>query len=356
MIEISKYGYNGNPDISDVSDGTVVARVTAVHKDLFKIVCDGGEDEETARLKSSVYFNGELTSQFPTAGDFVRIIHNPYGDSLITETLPRKSFFSRRNPTPGMGEQSVAANFDYVFILSSLNKDFNPKRLDRYVLSSWQSGAVPVIILTKADLCENAAQVVEQTKLSAPDVAVYAISSVTGDGIPALSGYFEAGKTLVFLGSSGVGKSTLVNALAGEEIMTTNGIREQDSKGHHTTTHRQLVMLKSGVMIIDTPGMRELGMWDVTDGIGKTFAEVEDFIGQCRFSDCTHTIEPGCAVKKAIAEGLLSQERLDSYMKLKKEAYISDSKTEMLAAKNQRNKAISKWNKQIKNERKRKAY
>jgi ribosome biogenesis GTPase len=270
------------------------------------------------------------------------------GDSQILKTLPRKSFFSRRDPMPGRGEQAVAANFDTVFIMQSLNFDFNIKRMERYITLAWQSGAVPVIILTKADLVRDYSEQMRAVEKVASGIGVYAVSAVDGTGLDALSDYLKPGKTVVFLGSSGVGKSSLVNALAGKDIMTVNEIREDDGKGRHTTTHRQLIRLDSGVMVIDTPGMRELGMWDVSRGLGEAFDDVEQYFGKCKFADCKHQSEPGCAVKAAIASGELPIERWNSYINLKREAKYSDDKTEYLRGKQQKHKEIAKWNKQRK--------
>ena len=249
----------------------IPARVTAVHKERYALVCDRGECY--GKLKSATYFNG-ATEAFPTTGDFVLLQYNEQGDSIITHTLPRRSYFARKNPTQGEGEQAVAANFDSVFIMQSLNHDFNPKRLERYLTLAWQSGAVPVVVLTKADLLEQYDEPIREVMRVAAGVDVFAVSAKSGYGMDALSGYLAPGKTIVLLGSSGVGKSSFVNALAGEEVMAVNEIREDDSKGRHTTTHRQLILLSSGVMIIDTPGMRELGMLDSTAGLSESFADV----------------------------------------------------------------------------------
>ena len=321
----------------------IPARVTAVHKERYEIVCEFGSTH--ARLKTKEYYVD--TQDFPTTGDFVMINYIPNGDSQIIATLPRRTFFSRREPGPIPRDQTVAANFDYVFIMQSLNMDFNPKRLERYLTLAWQSGATPVILLTKADLVEDYWEYLTQVERVAAGVNVHVVSAHTGYGLPRLNAYLQPGTTVVFLGSSGVGKSSLVNALAGEEIMAVSAIREYDSRGRHTTTHRQLIRLKSGVMIIDTPGMRELGMWDVSEGLQDAFADVEKFIGRCRFSDCSHGREPGCAIRAAIEAGELDIARWESYQKLKEE---SVDKAEMLRRKQEWSKGVAKFTKQRKKE------
>ena len=338
-MNINDYGVM--PNTQNLSG--IPARVTAQHKERYEIVCEHGP--AYARLKTKEYF---VDSQdFPTTGDFVMVNYIENGDSQILATLPRRTFFSRREPGPVPRDQAVAANFDYVFIMQSLNLDFNPKRLERYLTLAWQSGATPVILLTKADLVEDYWDYLTQVERVAAGVNTHVVSAHTGYGLQRLNAYLQPGNTVVFLGSSGVGKSSLANALAGEEIMTVNGIREDDSKGRHTTTHRQLIRLSSGVMIIDTLGMRELGMWDVSEGLADAFSDVEKFLGKCRFSDCRHESEPGCAIKTAIAAGELDVERWESYQKLKEEAV---DKAEMLRRKNEWSKGVAKFTKQRKKE------
>lgn len=321
MINLTTYGYQ-KPQISD--SGLTPARVTATHKGRYELITEFGE--VTAILKSSA-FHGNIKCDFPTTGDFVMINYNETGESTIIEILPRRTCFERLDPSSrGHYSQAAAANFDYVFILTSLNKDLNFNRLERYLAVSWQSGAVPIIILTKSDLNPNYKEILACTEKYAKGVCVFACSSVTGDGFPEMSEYFKPEKTIVLLGSSGVGKSSFINAMAGNEIMNVSGIREDDSKGRHTTTHRQLIMLPSGVMIIDTPGMRTLGMWETEKGLNDVFGETIILSEKCRFSNCTHKNEPGCAVKKALESGELTAERWENYNKLKREMRFQQKK------------------------------
>ncbi len=321
------------------------ARVTAVHRERYELLCEHGQT--FGKLKSGVYFAG-TSEEFPTTGDFVLIDYNQSGESRILRTLPRKSLFSRRDPDKGRGEQAVAANFDYVFIMQSLNQDFNLKRLERYITLAWQSGGTPVLIFTKADLVEDSQAQIDEASAMAYGVEIHMVSAVDGRGLGALNAYLQPGKTVVFLGSSGVGKSSLVNALAGEAIMTVREIREDNDKGRHTTTHRQLITLDNGAMIIDTPGMRELGMWDVSSGLGEAFLDVEAYFPNCRFADCQHQTEPGCAVRNALEDGELSPQRWESYLRLKREAKFTEDKVAYLQSQKQWGKDISKWNKQRK--------
>ncbi len=326
-----------------------IAQVTAVHRERYELASRYGEIY--GRLKTREY--REPGQSFPTVGDFVHFDYVPDGDSRILETLPRKTLFSRRDPTPGRGEQVVAANFDYVFILQSMNQNFNLRRLERYMTLSWQSRAIPVVVLTKADLAENPAQYLLEAEAVAAGAEIYAVSARTGFGLDDLQKYLQEDQTLVFLGSSGVGKSSLVNALAGENLMDTGDIRQEDGRGRHTTTHRQMLTLSTGTKIIDTPGMRELGMWDVSQGLSDAFTDVEQYLGQCRFRDCRHEREPGCAIRAAIEVGELSQERWDSYRKLKIEAEYAEDADRYLRQKREFFKELSKSQKQIKKNGKR---
>jgi ribosome biogenesis GTPase len=270
---------------------------------------------------------------------------------MICETLKRRSSFSRTAASSDKNkelhnqhEQLVAANFDYVFIMQSLNSNFNINRIERYLSLAWQSGGVPVIILTKSDLVSNAQDFIDEVESVAIGVDIYAISCVTKEGLDDIKRYFSKGKTIVFLGSSGVGKSTLVNTLYGEEVMKTSEIRDEDSKGRHTTTSRNLIMLPNGAMIIDTPGMRELGMWNAEEGIEKTFEDISNLAKMCRFSDCTHTNEPGCKIQEAIENGSLSRDRFEQYIKLQKESLYNTDSEQYLKDKKEKFKQIAKLN------------
>ncbi len=347
MFDIKNYGFTGQYEVNGKEDGCIPARVTEVHREIYKVVSEKGEI--TARIKGSFYKDTDTAEDFPAVGDFVLLQYNELGDSRIVKVLPRSSKFSRPDYSGHNAsyvktilEQVVAANFDYVFILASLNYDFNVNRIMRYITVAWESGGTPVVLLTKADLVEDYEEQQKEVLSQAIGVNVHVISAAMGDGLKELTPYLKPGKTVVFLGSSGVGKSTLVNALAGEELMYVSEIREEDSKGRHTTTHRQLLMLKNGVMIIDTPGMRELGMWDIGEGLGDAFSDVEDLFHQCRFSDCTHKGEPGCAVQAALKNHTLEPSRWKNYLQLKNEAKFTENKSAYLRERKEFFKKIEK--------------
>lgn len=320
---MQKYGFDAHFEAdanSYLVQGLVPARIIAEHKGMYRIITATGE--KNVRLKGSYLKELSATRDFPAVGDFVMIEEFPQGEGMIHAVLPRKSLFCRsrsvgREDRRYAGDQVVAANFDVVMIVSSLNLDLNQRRLERYLTLAWQSGGIPVVVLTKADLCPDSAMV-EEVKHRLAGVAVHGVSAVTGAKMEALNPYFLPGKTTVFLGMSGVGKSTLVNALYGGAIMKVSGIREDDSRGRHTTTHRQLIVLPNGAMIIDTPGMRALDIGEAEAGLSATFEDIVELAADCRFSDCRHGNEPGCAIQAALGDGTLSRERYESYLKLNK--------------------------------------
>lgn len=296
---------------------TITARVTSVHRDRYSVSGEFGEG--CARLKTAAYRNTQV-SDIPTVGDYVELLYNAQGDSLIIKTRPRSALFTRKAPGKVMGGQAVAANFDEVFILASLNRDFNPRRIERYAALAWQSGGMPVVVLTKRDLMGDIACEMESAKLAAPGTPVYAVSAYTGEGLEALTERLSPGRTVALLGSSGVGKSSLLNALAGETLAMVGEIRHEDARGRHTTTRRELLTLPCGAHIIDTPGMRELGLWDAEEGIRDAFDDIVELSLSCRFGDCTHQHEPGCAVREAVRQGMMEEARLENWRKLRQES------------------------------------
>ena len=264
--------------------------------------------------------------------------------AVIQKVLPRKSVFLRKAAGTNSVEQIVAANIDTVFICMSLNNDFNVKRLERYLSVAWNSGAMPVIVLTKVDLCDEVDAKVLEIENIAIGVPIIETSVVDKDGLSQIYQYLKEYHTVAFVGSSGVGKSTLINHILGTDQLETGDLRNDD-KGRHTTTHRELFMISGKGMVIDTPGMRELGMWSAEDGIDHTFLDIEELTRKCRFSDCSHENEPGCAVRQAVKDGLISEERYRAYMKLKAENAYNKNAVDYLAAKKRKFKQIAKLNK-----------
>ncbi|MGA2512704.1 MAG: ribosome small subunit-dependent GTPase A [Candidatus Limnocylindrales bacterium] len=298
-------------------NGLWPARVIAQHRGLWVVV---GENGETAASPTGRFRHSANDGALPAVGDWVGCVSSPHnGEARIDVVLARRSTFRRKAGGPRPGAQIVAANVDTLFVVSSLNGDLNPRRLERYVAMARESGAEPVVLLTKADLVEDACRDVARLKTELR-VSVVAISSRTGQGTESVARWFERARTLALVGSSGVGKSTLLNRLAGAELMATREIREDDARGRHATTHRELFLLEGGALVLDTPGMRELGLWDADEGLDETFAEIAELAAGCRFADCSHKFEPGCAVRAAVAAGRLDAGRLKAYRRLAHES------------------------------------
>ena len=317
--------------------GRIPARVVAEERGHF-VVHDG-----SATLAATVsgrfrYESGGDPLAYPAVGDWVAVARGAGSDmATIHGLVPRSSAIVRRPPVDhGSGAQILAANVDTVFIVTSLNGELNLRRVERYLAVAWESGATPVVILSKADLDDDILGHRVAVEAVAPGVDVIVASAVSGDGIEDVRACLGSGRTVAFIGSSGVGKSTLVNALAGHELLTTAGIREDDARGRHTTTRRQLVPLADG-LVIDTPGMRELGLLD-GDGLASVFEDIEQVAAGCRFSDCRHDSEPGCSIRAALASGELEPARFAAFRKLEREAHRAELSTNAVARKAERRK------------------
>ena len=302
-----------------VAEGLEPARVAVEHRDAYVLyTADGDRPAElSGRLRHAVVERADL----PAVGDWVAIADPQGGErALVQHVLPRRTKFSRMAATDHgqTVEQVVAANVDTVFLTTGLDGDLNLRRLERYLTLGWESGAAPVVVLTKTDLCDDVEAALREVEAVAVGVPVHPVSNVTGEGIDALRAYFEGDRTVAALGSSGVGKSSLVNRLTGEDLMATGDLRA-DGQGRHTTTNRQLLLLPGGGLFLDTPGMRELRLWESEEGLAAAFDDVAAVAAQCKFSDCAHGTEPGCAVRAALADGSLDPERLESWRKLQGE-------------------------------------
>jgi ribosome biogenesis GTPase len=295
-------------------DALVPARVAVEHRSEYVLYAEAGELR--AELSGRLRFDGER----PAVGDWVAARHRDGEDrATVHALLPRKSAFVRKTAWHETKAQVIAANVDVVFVLCGLDANFNVRRIERYLTLAWESGAQPVVLLTKADLCDDVDARVAEVESVAIAVPVHPVSAPAATGIDDVRAYIASGRTAALLGSSGVGKSTLVNALVGTELLETREVRGSDSRGRHTTTHRQLVLLPDGGLVLDTPGMREVQLWDAEEGLGTAFADVDALAAECRFSDCVHEREPGCAVRAALRDGRLEQERFESWRKLGRE-------------------------------------
>jgi ribosome biogenesis GTPase len=320
------------------AEGLHPARVAAEHQHIYRVYT--GEDEPLAHVAGRFRHRAVDRQEYPAVGDWVALDRPAgRGRATITGVLPRRSRFSRKAAGDVTEEQVVAANIDTVFLVSGLDRDFNLRRIERYLVTTRDGGAAPVIILNKSDLCDDVAGVVAEVCALAGDAPVHAISSLHREGLDVITAYLRPGRTIALLGSSGVGKSTLVNALLGEERLRTREVRGSDSRGRHTTTHRELIALPQGGLLVDTPGMRELQLWDAEASIDGAFDDVEAIAPGCYFRDCRHETEPRCAVKAAAADGRLPPERLESYLKLRREAAHLEAQVDERAAAEEKRKA-----------------
>jgi len=309
-----------------------VGRILEERKNSYVLRTEDGR-EVLASVAGKLQYKASGRGELPSVGDWVcASVRDEEGRATIHRLLERRTKISRKGAGSVTDEQVLAANVDTVFLVNSLNQDLNSRRIERYLSLVWESGARPVVLLTKADLCEERAEAVAEIERVAPFVPAHIVSALEGSGLDALAVYFGPGQTSVLLGSSGVGKSTLVNRILGEERQEVREIRSRDDRGRHTTTSRQLLFLPGGGMLIDTPGMRELQLWDADEGFGQTFQDVEEAAKLCRFTDCGHHAgTPGCGVQAAVESGALPPDRVASWFKLGRELAFLDRKQDKKA-------------------------
>jgi len=307
-----------------------LARVASAARDHYRLFTDDGDVD--AEASGALWYRSTGAAAMPVTGDWVaaRVI-NP-AEAIVEAVLPRRTLFARRAAGRREDQQPLAANIDLVFLVSGLDGDFNPRRIERYLTLAAVSGCGAVIVLNKRDLCDELEARLAETRAIAAGAAVATASTLANDGLSELRAHLAPGRTVALLGSSGVGKSSIVNALMGDERLRVNAVRDHDSRGRHTTTHRELIPLPGGGALIDTPGMRELQLWAGRDSVDSVFDDVGEFAAQCRYRDCAHTGETGCAVRRAVEEGALDPERLANYRKLQGEARWHEALTDPLTA------------------------
>lgn len=321
MTRLPDLGWNGPLAAAfepHAARGLAPGRVALEHTHVYRVLT--ASDDVLARVAGRLRHRARSRADFPAVGDWVALDRSAHErEARIVHVLPRRSRFSRRAAGDPTEEQVVAANVDTVFLVAGLDGDFNLRRIERYLLVAWESGAAPVIVLNKADVVEDADALVDSVRAVAAGVPVHAVSCRVPGGVDVLRQYLGVGQTGALLGSSGVGKSTIVNRLVGHDLLRTRDVRESDSRGRHTSTARQLVLLPGSGVLIDTPGMREIQLWETGEALVGAFADIEALAENCRFRDCRHRQEPGCAVRAAAARGELAEGRIESYQKLQDE-------------------------------------
>jgi ribosome biogenesis GTPase / thiamine phosphate phosphatase len=318
---LQKWGWNEHFEAlwnEGLRENAVPARVIEQQRKYWRIAGEFGEcwAEPSGKLRLAT----DEAVEWPAVGDWVAAeVGSGKSNAVIQEVLPRRSRFVRKTPGKRIAEQVIAANVDTALLVTALDGDYNPRRVERYLAQCWESGARPVVVLNKADACEDALRKAAEIESVALGAGVCVVSAKTGKGMEELEPFLKRGETLVLLGSSGVGKSTIANRLAGEMLQETQPVREADSRGRHTTSSRTLIPLTGGALLMDTPGLRELQLWDSDEGVAETFEEIAALAAQCRFTDCGHEGEPGCAVQAALSEGKLDEARLENRRKLLRE-------------------------------------
>jgi ribosome biogenesis GTPase / thiamine phosphate phosphatase len=321
LDDLSKFGWDEFFDAHFQPYSTSeyrAARVALEYNHLYRVYTEQGE--LLADVAGKLRYEAANLADLPAVGDWVVLQPRPEETkATIHAVLPRRSKFVRKVAGSRTEEQIVGANIDTIFLVTSLNQDFNLRRIERYLIVAWEGGASPVIVLSKADLCDEVEDRLAEIQEVARGAPVHAVSVIKPDGLSELTPYFRHGQTVALLGSSGVGKSTMINHLIGRDLQRVREVREGDGRGQHTTTHRELILLPQGGLVLDTPGMRELHLWDGEESLQLAFDDIEALADRCRFSDCHHRDEPGCAVREALAEGAMDAARYQSYEKLQKE-------------------------------------